>query len=512
MEGQDAKDEKEEEKILIRGVNWIGDAVMTLPAIRAIRKYYPQARISLLVNPAVAPLFENSNDIDEIIIYEPVFRKLVGKLRLAKILRKKRFSRAILLQNAFDAALIAFLARIPKRIGYNRDRRGVLLTDPIRYTNQDRNVHHIHYYLNLLTSAGIGAAYSHPWLRMTLQERLDARARLSELKRPILGINPGATFGSSKRWLPERFAEVAGWFIRETRGSVVILGGKDDVTTGEEIYKQIPMNKLLLAGKTSLRELMALISECDVLVTNDSGPMHIAYAVGTPLAAIFGSTSPELTGPVGEGHAVIRTKIDCSPCFERTCHKDYIKCMFGINSEDVYANIIRLLPAKRAVFLDRDGTLCRDAKYLNRWEDFELLSGVDRLRLLREEGLELIGVSNQSGIAKGIIEKDFVEDVNKLFIDTYGFTDFYYCPHNPQDFCQCRKPEPEMLLRARADYGIDLKRSFVVGDKDADMLLAKAVGARGILVRTGLQNKSAHADAVVDDLNNAIKYILKWKE
>ena len=512
MEGQDAKDEKEEEKILIRGVNWIGDAVMTLPAIRAIRKYYPQAHISLLVNPAVAPLFENSNDIDEIIIYEPVFRELVGKLRLAKILRKKRFSRAILLQNAFDAALIAFLARIPKRIGYNRDRRGVLLTDPIQYTNQDRNVHHIHYYLNLLTAAGIGGAYSHPWLRMTLQERLDSRSRLSELKRPILGINPGATFGSSKRWLPERFAEVAGWFIRETRGSVVILGGKDDVTTGEEIYKQIPMNKLLLAGKTSLRELMALISECDVLVTNDSGPMHIAYAVGTPLAAIFGSTSPELTGPVGEGHAVIRTKIDCSPCFERTCDKDYIRCMFGINSEDVYANIIRLLPAKRAVFFDRDGTLCRDANYLNRWEDFKLLSGVDRLKSLREEGFELIGVSNQSGIAKGIIEKDFVEDVNKLFIDIYGFTDFYYCPHNPEDFCQCRKPEPEMLLRARADYGIDLKRSFVVGDKDADMLLAKAVGARGILVRTGLQNKSAHADAVVDDLNNAIKYILKWKE
>lgn len=210
MEGQDTKDEKEEEKILIRGVNWIGDAVMTLPAIRAIRKYYPQAHISLLVNPAVAPLFENSNDIDEIIVYEPVFRELVGKLRLAKILRRKRFSRAILLQNAFDAALIAFLARIPKRIGYNRDRRGFLLTDPIRYTNQDRNVHHIYYYLNLLTSAGIGGAYSHPWLRMTLQERLDARARLSELKRPILGINPGATFGSSKRWLPERFAEMAG--------------------------------------------------------------------------------------------------------------------------------------------------------------------------------------------------------------------------------------------------------------------------------------------------------------
>jgi heptosyltransferase-2 len=508
VKGKDA----EKGNILIRGVNWIGDAVMTLPAIRALRRFYPQALISLLVNPSVAPLFENSSDIDEIIIYEPGFRSLAGKLHLAKTLRKKRFSRAILLQNAFDAALVAFLARIPERIGYDRDRRGFLLTKAIRFENQDRKIHHINYYLNLLTAAGIDSQYSHPWLRLKLEERSAARERLSDLKRPILGINPGATFGSSKRWLPERFAEVAGWFIRETRGSVVILGGKKEVPIAEEIYKQIPMNKLLLAGKTSLRALLALISECDVLVTNDSGPMHIAYAVGTPLVAIFGSTSPELTGPVGEGHAVIRTNIDCSPCFERTCGKDYIKCMFGINSEDVYVNIRRLLPAKRAVFFDRDGTLCRDANYLNRWEDFELLSGVDRLKSLREEGFELIGVSNQSGISKGIVEKGFVENVNKLFIDKYGFTDFYYCPHNPEELCQCRKPEPEMLLKARASYGIDLKRSFVVGDKEADMLLAKAVGARGILVRTGRQNQSVHADAVVDDLDNAIKYILKWKE
>ncbi|MGO9379844.1 MAG: lipopolysaccharide heptosyltransferase II [Dissulfurispiraceae bacterium] len=500
------------EKILIRGVNWIGDAVMTLPALRAIRKFYSQAHITLLVKPLVASLFENSADVDEVIIYEAEFQGLAGKLRLAKMLRKKRFSRAILLQNAFDAALIAFLARIPERIGYDRDRRGFLLTRPVRYTNQDRDVHHIFYYLNLLTAAGIHAAYSHPWLRMTLRERLDARAKLSEIKRPILGINPGATYGSSKRWLPERFAEVAGWFIRETGGSVVIFGGKGEVPIAEEIHKQISINKLLLAGKTSLRELMALVSECDVFVTNDSGPMHIAYALGTPLTAIFGSTSPELTGPVGEGHAVIRTKIDCSPCFERTCDKDYIKCMFGITSEDVYDNIRRLLPTKRAVFFDRDGTLCRDANYLNSWDDFELLPGVDRLKSLKEEGFELIGVSNQSGIAKGIVEEGFVGEVNKLFIDTYGFTDFYYCPHNPEDFCQCRKPEPEMLFNARAVYGIDLKRSFVVGDKDADMLLAKAVGARGILVKTGQQKDSAHADALVDDLDAAIKHIQKWAD
>ena len=502
----------ETKKILVRGVNWIGDAVMTLPAITAIRKFYPDARISLLVKSSVAPLFENSPDIDEVLLYEERHSGIIGKLHLANVLRKKRFARAILLQNAFDAAFIAFLARIPERVGYDRDSRKLLLTKPVEYKNQDREVHHINYYLNLLKAAGIGAEYSRPWLRITLDERLAARVRLSELKRPVLGINPGATFGSSKRWLPARFAEVAGWFIKETKGSVVIFGGNNEVQIAEEIYKQVPMNKLLLAGKTSLRELISLITECDVFVTNDSGPMHIAYAAGTPLVAIFGSTSAELTGPVGDGCAVVKADLDCSPCFERTCDKDYIRCMFAVTSEDVYSCVRKLLPVKRAVFFDRDGTLCKDANYLDKWENFELLPGVERLKTLKEEGFELIGVSNQSGIAKGLIKEDFVKEVNRLFIDTYGFTDFFYCPHNPSDKCPCRKPEPKMLCKARAAYGIDLKRSFVVGDKDVDMLLAKAAGARGILVRTGQQNESAHSDAIVDDLDSAIKYILKWKE
>jgi heptosyltransferase-2 len=209
---------------------------------------------------------------------------------------------------------------------------------------------------------------------------------------------------------------------------------------------------------------------------------------------------------------VIRAGIGCSPCFERTCERDYIRCMFGITSEEVYESVSRLLPSRRAVFFDRDGTLCRDAHYLNKWEDFEMLEGVEGLAELKSEGFELIGVSNQSGIAKGIVQEKFVNEVNKLYIDDYGFTDFYYCPHNPEDHCPCRKPEPALLYKARAAHNIDLKRSFVVGDKDADMLLAKAVGSRGVLVKTGKQQDSSHADMVVDNLEAAIKYILRWKE
>jgi len=502
---------EDRENILVRGVNWIGDAVMTLPALKAIRRAYPAAQISLLVKPGIAPLFENNPDIDEIILYKESHRRFFGRLQLALNLRQRRFSRAFLLQNAFDAALIAFLAGIPERIGYDRDGRGFLLTKAIPHNDGDRKLHHINYYLNLLKEAGIKAEFSEPWLRLDLNELVTARGVLSALPRPVLGINPGSAYGPAKRWLPERFAEVAVWFVKETRGSVVIFGGKEETDTAGQIFKAIPMNKISVAGGTSLRELAALIAETDVFLTNDSGPMHIAYAVGTPLVAIFGSTSPELTGPVGLCNAVVRTDIDCSPCFSRACGRDYIRCMFGITSEDVFENIRRLLPAGKAVFFDRDGTLCRDAHYLGKWDDFSPLPGLDKLKELRDAGFELIGVSNQSGIARGIVSESFVKEVNAFFTDKYGFRDFYYCPHLPDEHCGCRKPQPGMLTRARAEHGIDLRKSYVIGDKDADIMLAKAVGAKSIHVKTGQHAECAGADVSVDDLEAAVKYILKWK-
>lgn len=214
--------------ILVRGVNWIGDAVMTMPALRALRKAYAGARIILLVKPSVMSVFEGNPDIDEIIAYDDKFDSIIGKFRLARLLRKKEFSMAILLQNAFDAAVIAYMARIPKRIGYNRDGRGFLLTDPVPFHGDDRKVHHIEYYLNLLAAAGIPAHFEEPVIHLSLEERLSARSTLSGLSRPVLGINPGATFGSSKRWLPDRFSDVANWFRKDTGGSTVIFGSEKE--------------------------------------------------------------------------------------------------------------------------------------------------------------------------------------------------------------------------------------------------------------------------------------------
>lgn len=499
--------------LLVRGVNWIGDAVMTMPALKALRKELPDTKISLLVKPWVAPLFENNPFIDDIILYEDKYYSISGKFRLSSVLRTKSFCSSILFQNAFDAALIAFLSGIPQRIGYNRDLRGFLLTDSIPFNNDDRKIHHIEYYLNILRQAGINAEFSLPYIYLSLNERLRARDALMGLKRPVVGVNPGASYGSTKRWQPEKFAEVTRRIISELGGSVVIFGGQSETGIAEEIASKSQITNvksqiLTMTGKTDLRELSALISECDTLLTNDSGPMHIGYAVRTPLVAIFGSTDPELTGPVGIGNTVIRKNTDCSPCFERTCSRNKMDCMDAITADEVFDAIERSIPKNKAVFFDRDGTLCKDAEYLNSFDNLEIFKEVSELIHLKDKGYKLIGVSNQSGIARGIVDEKFTREVNNIFIEQYGFDDFYYCPHRPDEHCPCRKPEPEMILRARAEHGIDLKQSYVIGDKELDMLLAKSAGAKGILVLTGQGAESANADYVAKDLNEAVKWIL----
>jgi heptosyltransferase-2 len=505
--------------LLVRGVNWIGDGVMILPALRALRKALPETKISLLVKPWVSSLYERDPNVDEIIIYGDEHRGILGKIKLSRVLRRKDFCSAILLQNAFDAALITFLAGIKQRAGYNSDGRGFLLTNAVRVSHNVMKEHQIKYYLNLIEELGISVQNSKPYIYISVNERLLARKTLQDLKRPVLGINPGATYGSAKRWFPERFAEVANWFISDLGGSVVIFGGNPEVDIADEIYKKLipefrtSHSLMNLAGKTSLRDLISLISECDVFLTNDSGPLHIAYSVKTPLVAIFGSTDPQLTGPppdvYGNGNVIITSDTPCRPCFKRTCKNNDMMCMYAITSDDVYYGIKDVLPDKPAVFFDRDGTLCKDMEYINKYDNLYIFEDIDSVNLLKEKGFKLIGVTNQSGIARGFIDERFVKEVNNIFIKQYGFDDFYYCPHHPDDNCSCRKPEPEMLFRARVHHGINLKKSYVIGDKESDMLLAKAVGAKGILVQTGNAKDSQYADFIAKNMQEAVHQIIQ---
>ncbi|MCX8027622.1 MAG: lipopolysaccharide heptosyltransferase II [Thermodesulfovibrionales bacterium] len=490
-----------QQKILIRGVNWVGDAVMTLPSIEAIKVGHPQSEVSLLVKPSVIPIFQKQPYIDNIIPYSDSDKGIIGKTRLLWNLKKMCFDKAYLLQNAFDAGLISFFSGIKERIGYDRDNRGWLLTKKIPYEKQDRKIHHIDYFLNIPVFDSIHPQNKELWIFLDIQERLQARQSLSNLNRPILGICGSAAFGRTKMWLADRFAEVANWFCQKTGGSVVLFSNDAEDMNIYEIQRRLVGQYISLAGKTTLREFISLVSECDIILTNDSGPLHIAKAVMTPTIGIFTSTDPRLTGYNEKGFKSIRSPLSCSPCFKKRCPQEDMRCVSSISSDEVFFELIKLKPRHKAVFFDRDGTLCEDAHYLSKWDDFKPYNLSD-LQKLKDAGYLLIGITNQSGISRGIVKEDFVKEVNNYFIQQHKFDAFYYCPHMPDSYCRCRKPEPGLLLQARLDFGIDLKQSYFVGDKVSDILSGESVGAKGILI--GKDDKRV----CVNNIQQAVKLIL----
>jgi heptosyltransferase-2 len=513
---------KEPKKILIRGVNWIGDAVLTLPALKAIRRFNHDSHISLLVKPWVAELFTNNMDIDEIILYDDEFKGLAGKFKLARILRRKNFDRAILLQNAFDAAFITWLSGIPERLGYKTDGRGLFLTRAINIDRAVLQKHQVSYYLNILNSVGIETPDFHPYIHLTAEERNKAtdviKSGFPGNHYPIIGINPGAVYGPAKRWPSEKFAELIKTIIDKLDGKCIIFGSKAETGIADEINSEITKlgitnadsRILALAGKTGLRELAALIAECDVFVTNDSGPMHMASALYMPVVAIFGSTNPVTTGPFGERHKIITKAMPCSPCMERECPEGHVRCMTEVRADEVFEAVENILPVNKAVFLDKDGTIIADKNYLNSFEELEVLPGTkDSLRRLKNAGFLLIGITNQSGIGRGIVEEKFVIESNAYLQDKLEIDDFYYCPHHPDDHCPCRKPEPMLVLQAGLKHRINLKVSFVIGDKESDVLLAQKTGGTGILLSSTPLVESTCASYVAKDLKDSVDWILE---
>jgi heptosyltransferase-2 len=327
--------------LLVRAVNWLGDAVLTTPALRAVREACPQARITVAAKPLVAELFRHHPDIDEIVVYDKdgAHGGAAGMLRKARELRRGRYDAALLLQNAIDAALLAFLAGIPERMGYATDGRRLLLSRPVPVTEEILSLHHAEYYLRLLQELGVPRPHSpRLLLRVTEGELADMRSRLAALGVPegkrILGINPGATYGSAKRWFPDRFAEAADTLSEESDAAVVLMGSVPEMPLSSEIEVAMRRKPVNLAGRTTVRELMALLASCSFLVTNDSGPMHIGAAFGVPLVAIFGPTDWNKTSPWTEKARVVRVDVDCSPCHLRECNRGH-ECMLGVTAEMV---------------------------------------------------------------------------------------------------------------------------------------------------------------------------------
>ncbi len=338
-------------KVLIRAVNWIGDAVMSTPALMAVRETYPKAEITLLANPLVGQLLQGHPAIDRVLVFD---RKgehhgLVGRLRLARQLVVERFDLAIILPNSFDSALIPWLVRIPARLGKASDGRSLLLTNRFYEKKAPQDRHEVHYYRELLRSFGISATQSEPFLATTPQEDDEAAALLASYGIPaeamLLGINAGASFGSAKRWYPERFGEVGKQLTAAWDARIILFGGPDETGIVAEIEHTLQGNCLNMAGKTTVRQLMALIKRCNFFITNDSGPMHIAAAFGVPLVAIFGPTDHIGTAPCSGKAVIVRQPVDCAPCKLRVCPTDH-RCMTAV-TVDTVVQAARSLYSKR---------------------------------------------------------------------------------------------------------------------------------------------------------------------
>ncbi|MEA3280294.1 MAG: lipopolysaccharide heptosyltransferase II [Thermodesulfobacteriota bacterium] len=336
-------------RLLIRSTNWIGDAVMTTPAIRAIRKNFPNAEISILAKPWVAPLFESSPYVDNLLIYDSAgkHKGLAGKLRLARELKKYRFDAAILLQNAIEAAIIAFFAGIPCRIGYNTDARGFLLTHPVPCTPQIKKIHQTGYYLGILQ--GVGLKTDGLELDLVVDKKYQKRSAeiLEEhgisRKEMLVGINPSATFGPAKQWFPERYAALSDKIHEVFGARILLFGGPGDRELGARISRMMQHPPVDLCGKTDLEEALALINMCNLFITNDSGLMHVAAALDVPLIAIFGSTNSVTTGPQSQRSKIVRVPIKCSPCLKPECPEGHLKCMDQIDVDMVFEAVRKIL-------------------------------------------------------------------------------------------------------------------------------------------------------------------------
>ena len=348
-------------RILVRGVNWLGDAVMTTPALLRLREKFPGAHIALLTPAKLRELWLNQPTVDEVIPFAPGegIWSIGGKLRAGK------YDLALVLPNSPRSALEVFLAGIPQRIGYQRPWRNLLLTQAIAprigvvkmqkrspaaihdlirkpkpQITPPASSHQIHEYLHLAARVGASPEPLEPQISVAPGEVEAAKRKfgLENITQPVFGLNPGAEYGPAKRWPIENFIAAARGIQQRTNCIWLLFGGSGDVELAERIAAEIhppsslphPQN---LAGRTSLRELMSLLKVCRVLLTNDTGPMHVAAALGTPVVVPFGSTSPELTGPGLQGdsrHRLLKSDAPCSPCFLRECPIDF-RCMNSIS-------------------------------------------------------------------------------------------------------------------------------------------------------------------------------------
>jgi heptosyltransferase-2 len=316
-------------RLVVRAPNWLGDVVMSLPALGMVRRGFAEAEITVAVPPPFAPLFEQQTGLGPVEMIAP------------GALSQSGFDTILLLTNSFGSAWEARRAGITERWGYAASGRSWLLTRAIH--RPTRRVHQVEYYRALARGLGLPEGDERPRIVPAAREQETAAAFLATSGvdgRRIVGFAPGAAYGHAKRWPPKYVAEVIARLASEQEAACLLFGTAGDVDAGREIESALgtrplaPGHLLNLIGRTDLRLLTGLLARCDSFVTNDSGSMHLAAALGTPVVALFGPTSERETAPAGANAQVLTADVFCRPCMLRDCPIDH-RCMKRITPERV---------------------------------------------------------------------------------------------------------------------------------------------------------------------------------
>lgn len=341
------------EKILVVSTSWLGDAIITLPTLQAIRSLFPQARITVLAKEAIADIFKTVDTADEIIPFQKGkgIRKLLQIFRTATLLRGKQFDRAIIFPRSLGSALTCFLARIPERVGFAASGRSLLLTRAVERSPETLSTHQVHYYKKLLAHLGNPVFPELPLIHVPDKDRAWGRDFLGKHRNPskhfLVGINPGSTYGEAKQWLPERYGDLAKRLFHKSGCDIIIFGDSSSSPLAQKINQGLADQGIDVTGKTTILQLTALLQACDLLVTNDTGPMHVACALKTPVVAIYGSTNPLTTSPLGPDAVMVTDNMPCSPCMKRVCPEGHHRCMKNVSVETVEKAVLEKLGSEK---------------------------------------------------------------------------------------------------------------------------------------------------------------------
>lgn len=355
---QESSQRPDPQRMLLVLPNWVGDLVLATPALRALRAQFPNTHLTALVRQPLDEILRGGDWVDEL-VYWPSGRSAPHRrksfLGLASRLRCEHFDVALLLANSFRSALLARLAGIPRRVGYDREGRGMLLTDrllPYKFDGRYVPAPMIGYYNAMARYFGCRACSERTELFTTGDEAAVAEDAIAAADvgpdRPVIVVNPGASYGSAKCWLPERFAEVADHLVDEYEAAIFIACGPKEIDVARRVagFMRRPAT-VLDSPVMRLGPLKALIRRSALLLTNDTGPRHFANAFGRPVVTVFGPTDPEWTRTPAPAERSVRVEVDCGPCMKRTCPQDH-RCMMLIDSKQVLAAARELLDSPKS--------------------------------------------------------------------------------------------------------------------------------------------------------------------